>query len=90
MVRCSGDEVGIVIAENPERKLRPKLLLVRDDQGHPYPQPRIVDLSHFTAGGDLDIADILPPGEYDFDVADFVEDLSWVKPPAAAAPAGAQ
>jgi hypothetical protein len=75
VVRCNTEEIGIVIGQNPERRLRPKLLLVRNADGVPYPEPRIIDLKQFSGASSIEIAGIVQPGDYDFEVADYIQEL---------------
>lgn len=75
VVKCTTDEVGIVIAQNPRRRLRPKVLLVRDPDGKRYDIPKIADLSLFAESNAIDVAEIVKPGDFDIDVEAYVKDL---------------
>ncbi len=44
LVELNSDEVGIVIAQNPERKLLPKVMILRDKDGKVVHKKTIVDL----------------------------------------------
>ena len=79
VVQCNTRELGIVIAQNPERRLRPKLLLVRDSANHPYPMPKVVDLSRITDSGVIDVTRMVRPAEFDIDVGAYAQDLSWTE-----------
>lgn len=82
VLKCTTGEIGIVIAQNPTRRLRPRLLLVRDPDGHPYPMPKIIDLSLFSEGQAMDVTRIVDPDDFAIDVADYLRDLSWARAPA--------
>lgn len=43
-VELSTGDVGVVVAQNPSRRLRPQVMVVRDGAGQPLERPRIVDL----------------------------------------------
>jgi len=77
VVQCSTGEIGIVIAQNPQRKLRPKLLLVLNPEQKPFPRPKTVDLSLFKSAGEMDVSKIVPADEYGIKIADYLGDLSW-------------
>ena len=70
-------QVGIVIAQNRNRRLRPKLLLVRDPDGEAYRTPKIIDLSLFSPGETIDVVEIVRPADCDIDVAQYVENTTW-------------
>jgi len=82
VLKCTTGEIGIVIAQNPRRRLRPRLLLVRDPSAQPYPMPKIIDLSLFSEGQTIDVARIVKPADFDIDVAEYLKDLSWTRVPA--------
>lgn len=70
LVHMSSHEVGVVIAQNPERRLRPKLLLLLDADKKPVARPRYVDMltaTHDSAGEPLRIITSLLPGSYGVD-----------------------
>jgi len=79
VLKCTTGEIGIVISQNERRRLRPRLLLVRDPQGGPYPMPRIVNLSSLPEGSSMDVSKIVRAEDLDIDVADYLRDLSWTK-----------
>lgn len=67
LVELSTGEVGIVIAENRERRLRPKILLLLDAQKRPFKENRTLnlrDVEHNENGESLDIIGSLEPGAY--------------------------
>jgi len=78
LVECSTGQVGLVIAQTPSKRLRPKLLLVLDQDKNPYPIPKVTDLSAAEAEGQITISRIVPPNEYSIDVASYLKDFSWV------------
>ena len=70
LVHMSSHEVGVVIAQNPERRLRPKLLLLLDADKKPVARPRYVDMltaTHDSAGEPLRIITSLLPGSFGVD-----------------------
>lgn len=67
LVELSTGEIGIVIAENRERRLRPKILLLLDDQKHLLKDSRMLNLREVEltdTGESLDIVASLEPGAY--------------------------
>lgn len=67
LVELSTGEVGIVIAENRERRLRPKVLLLLDAHKKPLKDSRLVnlrDIETTDTGESLDITSSLEPGAY--------------------------
>lgn len=72
LVHLSNQEVGVVIAQNPERRLRPKLLLLLDGDKKALPRPRYLDMmttTHDSAGEPLRIVTSLLPGTFGVDPA---------------------
>lgn len=72
LVHLSNHEVGVVIAQNPERRLRPKLLVLLDGDKKPVARPRYVDMlttTHDSAGEPLRIITSLLSGSYGVDPA---------------------
>ena len=43
-VRLNNNETAVVVAQNPQRRLRPQVMVVNDAEGRPLAQPRWVDL----------------------------------------------
>jgi hypothetical protein len=41
---CSGD-IGVVVADNMLQRLKPKVMLLRDQGGAPLPAPKLIDLA---------------------------------------------
>lgn len=67
LVELSTGEVGIVIAENRERRLRPKVLLLLDAHKKPLKDSSLVnlrDIETTETGESLDITASLEPGAY--------------------------
>ncbi len=63
-VKLSNEAVGVVVAQNPSRRLRPQVMMVQDEQQRPIARPRIVDLMKEDQGdadGKLSIAGGVPP-----------------------------
>jgi HD-GYP domain-containing protein (c-di-GMP phosphodiesterase class II) len=46
-VELNSGEIGIVINTNPERRLLPRVMLVRDQDKRPYEPPKIINLAQF-------------------------------------------
>lgn len=71
LVELSGGEVGVVVAQNTSRRLRPQVMLVLDRAKQPLPRPEIIDLLHKTSdsnGQPLSIAGALEAGAYHIDL----------------------
>lgn len=72
VVHLSSQEVGVVIAQNQDRRLRPRLLVLLDHDKQPLAKPRYVDLlavTHDERGEPLRILTSLLPGAYGVDPA---------------------
>lgn len=72
LVHMSNQEVGVVIAQNPERRLRPKLLILLDADKQSVARPRYVDMltsSHDSSGEPLRIITSLTAGAFGVDPA---------------------
>ena len=84
LVELSTGEVGVVVEQNFERRLKPKIMLVLDAVKNPLKQPILLDLAEdekrkqnlvdsgkFTVAEveKIEIAQDLEPGSYDIDVA---------------------
>lgn len=70
MVQLSTREVGVVIAQNQVRRLRPVVMLVADHEQVLLSRPEVVDLAQMTSdstGDPLAIARCLKPGEFGID-----------------------
>lgn len=74
VVELSSGDVGVVVAQNRVRRLRPKVMLILDRTKQRYKEFRYVNLLKTTEdeqGKALDIARILEPGSYGIDPAEF-------------------
>jgi len=75
IVELDSGEVGIVISIALERRLQPKLMLVRDEQKKPYMPPRIINLAEYAEGDDAaryEINRVLEPGDYGIDLKSYL------------------
>lgn len=73
IVEMNNGEVGVVLSNNPDYKLKPKVLLVRDEYKRPQPE-KIINLAHSpsTEEGSLyEIKKALTNGSYDVDIMDY-------------------
>lgn len=76
LVLLNSGEVGIVTASNPKNKLRPKMLLVRDEQQGKREKYRMIDLidgPSFGAGESYSIVKELPDGAHGVYLKNFLE-----------------
>lgn len=67
LVKLSSEEVAVVIEQNPERRLRPKILVVLDANKQPLKHARVIDLlsqTHDDRGEPLSITTSLLPGSF--------------------------
>lgn len=74
LVELSSGEVGVVVAQNRVRRLRPKVMLILDENKQPYKEFRYLNLLKITEdkqGQALDISNILEPGSFGIDPAEF-------------------
>lgn len=72
LVHMSNQEVAVVIAQNPERRLRPKLLVLLDADKKSLSRPRYLDMmttTHDVRGEPLRIVTSLLPGTFGVDPA---------------------
>lgn len=70
LVQLSTREVGVVIAQNTARRLRPQVMVVTDHEQNLLARPEVVDLASVTmdsAGKPLSIARCLKAGEFGID-----------------------
>lgn len=71
LVEFNAGQVGVVVAQNTSRRLRPQVMLVLDEAKQPLVQPRIIDLLQVTEdakGEPLAIAGALEAGSYQIDL----------------------
>lgn len=84
LVELSTGEVGVVVEQNFDRRLKPKIMIVLDSVKEPLFEPVVLDLAeddkvkqeqldsgkyHHTEIQRIDIAQDLEPGIYDIDIA---------------------
>lgn len=69
LVELSSGEVGVVVAESRTRRLRPKVMMLLDEDKLALRRPRVVDLDAGNATPGLVIRRSLQPGAYDIDLA---------------------
>jgi HD-GYP domain-containing protein (c-di-GMP phosphodiesterase class II) len=63
-VKLSNRQLGVVIAQNPSRRLRPQIMVVQDANEQPLPRPRLMDLMEVdedAEGRKLSIASAVKP-----------------------------
>ncbi len=75
VVKLSTGEVGVVIADNPGKRLLPKLMLVRSRAGKPVQPPRIIDLALYVSaetGRRYEIKSVHSPDEFGVDLSGLV------------------
>ena len=75
VVELSTGEVGVVISVEPDQRLMPKVMLVRDGGKKPFYPPRILNLTRYPAGGadtPPEIRRVLEPGAYGIDIREHV------------------
>lgn len=71
LVELTSREIGIVVAQNRERRLRPQIMLVMDKDGQPLPKPRLLDLCkqrQSNSGHPLKIERSLRNGDHNVDI----------------------
>ena len=74
LVELTTGQVGIVLAQNPVRRLKPVLMLILDEDKVAYSfQPRLdlVNEDQTATGEPIDILRALEPGSYGIDPADY-------------------
>jgi HD-GYP domain-containing protein (c-di-GMP phosphodiesterase class II) len=74
IVELSNGQVGIVVSQNQLRRLRPKIMLVLDEDKNVYDFAPILDLlneTHDSRGNPLEIDKVLEPGAYGIEPKDF-------------------
>lgn len=74
VVQLNTGSVGVVIAANRQRRLRPRIVLVLDADKRPYSRPTTIDLYDEERRGDrtLAIRMVLPAGSFGIDPADYL------------------
>lgn len=75
IVEMSNNSVGVVVAANRTRRLRPRIAVILSPDRKPYIPAPIVDLMHVThdqAGQPLEIKNVLPAGTFGINPTDFI------------------
>ncbi|WP_455205950.1 HD-GYP domain-containing protein [Kaarinaea lacus] len=75
VVELSTGEIGIVISINPERRLLPRIMLVRDEDKQPYEPPKIINLESFCkqeSNGKIEIRRVVKPDVFSIDVRNYI------------------
>jgi len=75
IVELENGEVGIVISVELEKRLQPKLMLVRDQLKKAYMPPRIINLALHqgdSAAKHYEINKVLEPGDYGIDIKSYL------------------
>jgi hypothetical protein len=75
VVELSTGEVGIVITNNPETRLFPKILLVRDKEKRPFDPPKIINLDIFRSEENkhkYEITRVVQADDYDIDLRNYI------------------
>lgn len=75
VVEMTSGAVGVVIDASPERRLRPRVLLVLNPDKEPIDHPRVIDLAARpvdAAGRAFDVRLVLEPGSYGVHPADYL------------------
>ncbi|MCR4347165.1 MAG: HD-GYP domain-containing protein [Sulfuricaulis sp.] len=71
LVELVSGEVGIVIAQNRVRRLRPKIMMILDHNKVALKNFETIDLDRETPGKNLEIANVLPPGTHGIDPKEY-------------------
>lgn len=74
LVELSSGEVGVVIAQNRIRRLKPRVMVILDAQRRAYPSPYVLELINDpldASGAPYCIRRDLPPGSYDINPQEF-------------------
>ena len=74
IVELSSGEVGVVVAMNRQRRLKPRVTVVLKPNAVPYEVPHTVDLVNQAAGNDrpLEIERVVEPGLYQINAVDYL------------------
>jgi len=78
LVELTTGEVGIVISVTDESRLRPKILLILDDQKNPYFPKRIINLAIYNLDEHehvYGIKDVLEPGAYNINIGEYMQEI---------------
>ncbi len=71
VVEMLSGEVGIVVAQNRVRRLRPKVMLILDSSKVALQNFETIDLDREMPGKSLEIAKVLDPGSYGIDPKEY-------------------
>ncbi len=71
VVEMLSGEVGIVVAQNRVRRLRPKVMLILDSNKVALQNFETIDLDHEKSGKSLEIAKVLDTGSYGIDPKEY-------------------
>lgn len=77
LVEMSSGEVGMIMSQNRVQRLKPKLMMILDENKKPYEVSKIVDLTVDVvdaSGLELSIIGGLPPGAYGIDPSKVLDD----------------
>lgn len=77
VVKLNSGEIGIVVATDADRRLKPIVLAVMSAEGKPYQPRRLVNLSSAIweqTGKPLSIAQVLHPGAFGLDLKKILQD----------------
>lgn len=74
VVEMNTGSIGVVIAANRTRRLRPRVALVLDPAKQPYQAPRVIDLTNESSHGHnaVLIRNVLPAGSFGIDPVDYL------------------
>ena len=75
VVELNTGEVGIVISVDPDAKLLPRVMLVRDPDKNPYMPPRVINLRQYTneeARGVYEITRVVEHDAYGIDLKSYL------------------
>jgi putative nucleotidyltransferase with HDIG domain len=75
VVELNTGEIGIVIAINPDHRLLPKVLLVRDQDKRPYEPPKIMNLQQFCERDKsckYEIRRVVKPDVFSIDIRNYI------------------
>ena len=78
LVELNSGEVGIVISVNRELRLKPKVLLILDEDKNPYYPVHIVDLKNYHQDygeNPYNIQAVLEPRSYNIDTNDYMHEI---------------
>lgn len=74
-VELNTGEIGIVINTNPDRRLLPRVMLVRDQDKKPYEPPKVINLAQFCNENDVskfEIRRVVKPDLFSIDVRNYI------------------